>query len=40
MVLDKSDENIVNENQVKSLTKINDIYDIDALTDALMKIND
>ena len=40
MVLDKSDENIVNQNQVKSLTKINDIYDIDALTDALMKIND
>ena len=40
MVLDKSDENIVNENQVKSLTKINDIYDIEALTNALMKIND
>ena len=40
MVLDKSDENIVNKNQVKSLTKINDIYDIDALTNALMKIND
>ena len=40
MVLDKSDENIVNQNQVKSLTKINDIYDIDALTNALMKIND
>ena len=39
MVLDKSDENIVNENQVKSLTKINDIYDIEALTNALMKIN-
>ncbi len=40
IVLDKSDENIVNQNQVKSLTKINDIYDIDALTHALMKIND
>lgn len=39
MVLDKSDENIVNKNQVKSLTKINDIYDIEALTNALMKIN-
>lgn len=40
MVLDKSDENIVNKNQVKSLTKINDIYDIAALNNTLMKIND
>ncbi len=40
VVLDKSDESIVNENQVKSLTKINDIYDIESLTDTLMKIND
>ena len=40
MVLDKSDESIVNKNQVKSLTKINDIYDIAALNNTLMKIND
>ena len=40
IVLDKSDEEIVNKNQVASLTKLSDIYDIDDIVNKIKKINE
>ncbi len=39
IVLDKSDEDIIDENCVASLTKIDDIYEIDKLVEKIVSIN-
>jgi uroporphyrinogen-III synthase len=38
-VLDKSDEHIINKDDVASVTKIEDIYDVETLADKIFKIN-
>ena len=40
LVLDKSDEKVVDEDQVASLTKLDDIYDINDIVDKIKKINE
>ena len=40
LVLDKSDEEIIDEDQVASLTKLSDIYDIDGIVKEVEKINE
>jgi hypothetical protein len=40
LVLDKSDEEIVDKNQVASLTKLSDIYDIGDIVNKIKKINE
>jgi len=39
-VLNKSDEDIIDKEQVKSLTKIDDIYDVEDLAEKIRKVNE
>ena len=39
-VLDKSDEDIIDKNAVSSLTKIEDIYDVELLAQKISQLNE